>query len=63
MKQSTLKKRLKSIEKDRKGIARVVIPFETGEVMPVKNCPICHTPSPLTNRGRFVCRACRFLFS
>ena len=62
MKQSTLDKRLKAIEPDRSGFARVVIPFAKNEIVPVKNCPICRKPSPMTEVCRFVCRACRYVF-
>ena len=63
MKQSTLDKRLKSIEASRSGQASVTIPFTTTEVQPVKDCPICRKPSPMTSTMWFVCRACRFVFS
>lgn len=62
MKPKTMKTRLQSVESLRSGHATVILPYTTGQPIAMKDCKICHNPSPLADRGRFVCRHCRVIF-
>lgn len=62
MKPETIKDQLQSVEPIRSGQTTVILPYTPGEPIAVKDCKICHKPSPLSQRGRFVCRKCRLIF-
>lgn len=62
MKESTKETRRKILEEHRKGERILHIPFASGEMMFLKDCPICKEVSKWTSIGRFVCKPCRYIF-
>lgn len=63
MQEKTKAQRRKDLDKHRKGHRTLQVPFEPGEMMFYKDCPICKEPGKWTGIGRFACQPCRYLFS
>lgn len=62
MQEKTKQARRQFLEKHRKGDVTLHVPFDPGEMMFVKDCPICKDPAKWTSIGRFACVPCRYLF-
>lgn len=63
LKPETIEKRRKAIDPyRRKGHFTLWVPFAPGEMMFVKDCPICHKPGVWTGIGTFACQDCRHLY-
>ena len=54
---------LASIEDVREGNKHVYFNYHHSQIMPVKACPICKVPAPLSQSMQFCCRHCLILFS
>lgn len=63
MKEETIEKRRKAVEKYRSGEVTLQVPFAPGEMMFVKECPICHEPGRWTGIAKFACAPCRYLYN
>ena len=62
MQEKTKVQRRKVLDKYRKGDVTLHVPFDRGEMMFVKDCPICKEPGKWTAIGRFACVPCRYIF-
>ena len=63
MQEKTKARRRKILDRDRKGEAILHVPFHVGEMMFVKDCPVCKQAAKWTSIGRFACLPCRYLFN
>ena len=62
MQEKTKQARRKTLDEHRKGEVILHVPFHCGEMMFLKDCPVCKRVGKWTSIGRFACVPCRYLF-